>query len=191
MTVVLRTGEDVDLLGVGDLHFRSRADSYAHILSAEALATLSGAALGAWWSERWKWERGTHRLTVAESDGRLVGFTYVGPSELDGAAELYAIHVDPGLVGRGVGKLLMVDALGSLAEIGDGRAVLWVLEGNERARRFYDRGGWRPDGTTRVEAIGGEPVPQLRYGLDLPRPDGPSTGRALPRDVPSSSVIAE
>ncbi|GIF19268.1 hypothetical protein Ate02nite_19980 [Paractinoplanes tereljensis] len=145
--------------------------------------------LGAWWSERWKWERDTHRLTVAEQDGRLVGFTYVGPSEVDGAAELYAIHVDPALVGSGVGKLLMIDALGRLAEISDRRAVLWVLEENATARRFYDRGGWRPDGATRVEAVGGEPVPQVRYSLDLTRPDGPSTARALPRDVSSSSGI--
>jgi len=45
--------------------------------------------------------------------------------------------------------------------------VLWVLEDNERARRFYDRGGWTADGETRVESIGGEPVKQLRYGRPL------------------------
>jgi GNAT superfamily N-acetyltransferase len=172
MTVVLRTAAEFDLFGVGQLHCRSRADAYAHIISAEALGALSGEALGAWWSERWKWERETHRLTVAEQAGRIVGFTYVGPSEVDGAAELYAIHVEPELVGAGVGRLLMVNALGQLAEISPSRALLWVLAENERARRFYDRGGWRPDGTTRVEAIGGEPVAQVRYELDLPRPDG-------------------
>jgi RimJ/RimL family protein N-acetyltransferase len=41
--------------------------------------------------------------------------------------------------------------------------VLWVLEANERARRFYERGGWKADGETRVEAISGQPVPQVRY----------------------------
>jgi GNAT superfamily N-acetyltransferase len=167
MSASLRTAEDFDLFGVGSLHFRSRSAAYAHLLSPEALASQSAKALGAWWSERWKWENETHRLTVAVDDGDLVGFTYVGPSETEGAAELYAIHVDPVLVGTGVGRLLMANALEQLTEIGGERAVLWVLEENERARRFYDRGGWRPDGETRVEAVGGVPVPQLRYSRPL------------------------
>jgi ribosomal protein S18 acetylase RimI-like enzyme len=71
------------------------------------------------------------------------------------------------LVGTGIGRLLMANALEQLADIGGERAVLWVLAENERARRFYDRGGWRPDGETRVEAVGGEPTTQLRYSKPL------------------------
>jgi ribosomal protein S18 acetylase RimI-like enzyme len=167
MTATLRAGRDVDLLPVGALHFRSRAAAYAHILPAETLAEPPAAALAEWWTERWKWERDTHRLTVAEDFDRIVGFSYVGPSETEGAAELYAIHVDPVLVGAGVGRLLMENALVQLKEVGGDRAVLWVLEANERARRFYDRGGWRADGETRVEAISGVPVAQLRYSKEL------------------------
>jgi ribosomal protein S18 acetylase RimI-like enzyme len=167
MSLGLRAGEDGDLLAVGELHCRSRGDAYAHILSAEVLGSLSAEALGAWWSERWRWERETHLLTVAEAGGEIAGFSYVGPSETDGAAELYAIHVAPDRVGTGVGRLLMENALGQLAEVGGERAVLWVLEENERARRFYDRGGWRADGAARVEPVGGQPVRQLRYARPL------------------------
>jgi len=167
MAATLRTGNDVDLLPAGALHFRSRGAAYAHILSAETLASPGAAALAEWWAERWKWEQDTHRLTVAEDFERVVGFSYVGPSETEGAAELYAIHVDPAVVGTGVGRLLMENALGQLAEVGGKRAVLWVLEANERARRFYGRGGWTRDGETRVEPIGGEPVRQLRYSRPL------------------------
>jgi GNAT superfamily N-acetyltransferase len=163
MSAALRTGEDVDLLAVGAMHYRSRAAAYADILSPGTLARLSADSLAQWWVERWKWERETHRLTVAEQDGAVVGFTYVGPSETPGCAELYAIHVEPGLVGTGLGRRLMDNALPQLAGLGAERAVLWVLEANERARRFYDRAGWVADGGTRVEAVNGEPVPQLRY----------------------------
>ncbi|GAA3347649.1 hypothetical protein GCM10020358_63200 [Amorphoplanes nipponensis] len=97
--------------------------------------------MGEWWAERWKWERDTHRLTVATDGATLAGFSYVGPSEEDGVAELYAIHADPAYVGAGVGRALMLDALPALARLGD-RAVLWVLTANTRARRFYERGGW-------------------------------------------------
>lgn len=167
MNVLLRTVEDVDLFGVGAVHQRSRAAAYAGILSPETLAMRSAEAFGEWWSERWKWERDTHRLTVADLDGAVVGFTYVGPSETPGAVELYGIHVDPEHVGTGLGRQLMINALAQLTELGGDRAVLWVLTANEVARRFYDRGGWTPDGATRNEPVNGEPVDQLRYSYDL------------------------
>jgi GNAT superfamily N-acetyltransferase len=167
MSVLLRTGEDDDLWAVGAVHQRSRVAAYAHIIAAETLAARSADGFGEWWSERWKWEKETHRLTIAEEAGEIVGFTYVGPSETPGATELYAIHVEPGHVGTGVGRDLMVHALGQLAGLGEKRAVLWVLEANDQARRFYERGGWRPDGATRVEPVNGEPVPQLRYAHPL------------------------
>ena len=167
MDVLLRAGTDADLLAVGALHQRSRADAYAHILSADILAGLSPAALGEYWTERWKWEQDTHRLTVAERDGDVIGFSYTGPSKTPDAVELYAIHVDPAHLGTGVGRQLMVNALAELAELGAPRAVLWVLEENDRARRFYERGDWKPDGATRTDAIGGQPVPQLCYTHDL------------------------
>jgi ribosomal protein S18 acetylase RimI-like enzyme len=159
MTARLRPAADDDLFAVGELHYDSRASAYAEILSPEALSVGSPEFMGEWWTERWKWERDTHRLTVAVDGDEVIGFSYVGPSPDDGVRELYAIHVDPAHIGGGVGKLLMVDAL---AELGD-HAVLWVLEGNARARRFYERGGWRADGTTRDELLGGEPTHQLRY----------------------------
>jgi GNAT superfamily N-acetyltransferase len=162
MSVLLRPVADDELAAVGALHFSSRAAAYRGILSPEALAYGSSEGLGEYWAERWKWERDTHRLTVAADGGTLAGFSYLGPSEQDGVAELCAIHAAPTYVGTGVGRALMVDALPALARLGD-RAVLWVLEANDRARRFYERGGWVPDGTRRTESIGGEPVAQLRY----------------------------
>jgi ribosomal protein S18 acetylase RimI-like enzyme len=164
MTVHLRTGNDLDLAQVGALHYRSRVAAYAGFLTAEALNFGSPAALGEWWSERRRWEQDTHRLTVAVTGNTVVGFTYLGVSEVPGATELYAIHVDPEHVGTGVGKLLMVDALEHLGDW----ALLWVLEGNTRARRFYERGGWAADGTTREEPMGGEMTLQLRYALVKP-----------------------
>jgi hypothetical protein len=60
----------------------------------------------------------------------------------------------------------MRDALTGLAAYGSS-AVLWVLEPNVRARRFYERGGWAFDGTTRDEEMGGEMTHQLRYARRL------------------------
>ena len=164
MAVQLRIATDADTDAVGSLHYRSRAAAYQDIISPEALTFGSEGALGEWWSERWRWEKDTHRLTVAVADdGTVVGFSYVGLTETPGVQELYAIHVDPAVAGTGVGRLLMQDALRHLGA----RAVLWVLEGNTHARRFYEKGGWKPDGESRDAPMGGEVTHQLRYARTI------------------------
>ena len=46
-------------------------------------------------------------------------------------------------------------------------ATLWVLATNERARRFYEREGWRADGLTTHEHVDGELRPTMRYRVEL------------------------
>lgn len=164
MAVHLRIATDADTDAIGSLHYRSRASAYQDIVTPAALTFGSEGALGEWWAERWRWEKDTNRLTVAVLDDRVVGFSYLGPAETPGVSELYAIHVDPAEVGTGIGRLLMQDALRHLGA----RAVLWVLEGNAHARRFYEQGGWRPDGETRDAPIGGEVTRQVRYTRTVP-----------------------
>jgi GNAT superfamily N-acetyltransferase len=50
----------------------------------------------------------------------------------------------------GVADALHDDAVEALRAGGVSTGRLWVLEHNARARRFYERHGWRADGTTRV-----------------------------------------
>lgn len=170
MTILLRPAVATDLMAVGALHQRSRQAAYQGVVPDEALAAAPAEALGWWWVERWPWERDTHLMTVAERSGQLVGFSYVGPHELDetGFGELYAIHLDPAEQGRGVGRALMIDALATLHGRGWPRAALWVLAGNTHAREFYQRGGWVADGVERTGNIGPALTRQLRYVRDLP-----------------------
>jgi hypothetical protein len=45
--------------------------------------------------------------------------------------------------------------------------MLWVLEGNGRAERFYRAAGWRHDGGRKVEEFQGADVVELRYRKPL------------------------
>jgi GNAT superfamily N-acetyltransferase len=169
VTISLREAGAADVPAVGALHHQSRVAAYGDILPAEALSSLTAEMMSAWWVGRWPYERDSHVLTVAERDGRLAGFSYVGPDE-DGeadAGELYAIHLDPDQQGTGVGRALMIDALATLRRRGFRRGLLWVLADNAHARRFYERGGWTPDGTEREGNIGPAVTRQLRYARDL------------------------
>ncbi|SCE72786.1 GNAT family N-acetyltransferase [Micromonospora mirobrigensis] len=165
MTITLRPATGDDLMAVGAMHQRSRTSAYSGFLSAEALASPTPEEMGRYWVERLVWEGADHRMTVAERDGRLVGFSYLGPDDEGDPATglLNAIHLEPDERGRGTGRALMVDALAAMRDRGFSRAVLWVLRQNTHARAFYERGGWRPTGAERRDRIGPVEVPQLRY----------------------------
>ena len=81
------------------------------------------------------------------------------------AGELYAIYVLPQAWGSGAGAALMREAVAGLREAFDGDAVLWVLEDNPRARRFYEREGWRLDGGRKRDTFLGVEVGEVRYRL--------------------------
>ena len=81
---------------------------------------------------------------VAEDSEGLVGFASTGPArdnDVDTELELWALYVRAAYWGTGVGYALFEIA------VGDRACYLWVLAGNERAIRFYERQGFRLDGT--------------------------------------------
>ncbi|MBA3410314.1 MAG: hypothetical protein H0U15_05600, partial [Geodermatophilaceae bacterium] len=47
-------------------------------------------------------------------------------------------------------------------------AVLWVANGNSRARRFYEAAGWAADGTERTDDSFGPPIDEVCYRRSLP-----------------------
>ena len=93
--------------------------------------------------------------TLLATDPDPVGMASYGPSRDDDrdGLELYALYVLPERWGTGLGHDL-------LGRTGDVRS-LWVLEGNARARRFYEAHGFRPDGTVKVLDLGA-PVTEVR-----------------------------
>ena len=102
---------------------------------------------------------------VAELDGDVVGFASVGRSREDEAeteGEQYAIYLHPSRWDQGIGRALLERAEESMRAYGFERAILWVMEGNERGERFYRAAGWQHDGR-KVDAFQGVEVAELRY----------------------------
>jgi GNAT superfamily N-acetyltransferase len=98
---------------------------------------------------------------VAEGPAGLIGFVMAGEgrdNDVDVALELKALYVRAAWWGTGVGYALLEEA------IGDRAAYLWALAGNERALRFYERQGFRLDGT-RDEQDEGLHVRMVRAGV--------------------------
>jgi GNAT superfamily N-acetyltransferase len=62
-----------------------------------------------------------------------------------GGPHLVSMWVDPGVRGRGVG-LALVDAVKEWAAANAEELILWVADGNDSARRLYQRCGFRDTG---------------------------------------------
>ncbi|MFJ4354781.1 GNAT family N-acetyltransferase [Streptomyces massasporeus] len=112
-------------------------------------------------------------LVAEDTGGQIVGWACHGPYR-DGEvrtedAELYAIYVHPDQVGRGVGRALLTESVARCSAAGRGRLLLWVLKENDRARRFYERAGFRADGAEEPFEVDGVAVPEVRYTRPLAR----------------------
>lgn len=84
-----------------------------------------------------------------------------------GSAELYALYVLPELLSTGIGRALMDELTSRAAEAGYRTMRLWVLAGNDRARRFYAKAGFAPDGAAEPFEVAGVAVPEVRYARRL------------------------
>jgi ribosomal protein S18 acetylase RimI-like enzyme len=95
---------------------------------------------------------------VVEVRGLIAAYAIGGPyrpqgetGETDDAAvlgEVYALYAHPAMQGRGFGRAVHDELLVRLARQGYAEAALWVLRDNERGRAWYERQGWRSDGST-------------------------------------------
>jgi hypothetical protein len=56
-----------------------------------------------------------------------------------------------------------------LARLGYADAILWVLDTNDRARRFYALAGWADDGARKTDGSRGFDITEVRYRRTLRR----------------------
>lgn len=159
--MVVRAATRADAEAIERIRVRGWQIGYRHLYPPEELDRLELD-----WSH---WRRRIERppagwtTLVAEGRGRILGFVSIGPSrDKPEVGEVYAIYVDPDEWCRGAGRALLERAEERLAEAYR-EAMLWVLEDNPRARRFYEAAGWRTDGGRQaVQRLGVTP-PEVRY----------------------------
>jgi GNAT superfamily N-acetyltransferase len=162
--VRVRRAGPADARGIAEVHTRTWQAAYRHAFPADVLDNLDVEERVRGWLERIEADLD---VWVAEAEGGLVGFLAAGPSRTeDGPGELYAIYVLPEAWGSGAAPSLMAAFKDWLAQEGYATAMLWVLADNPRARRFYEREGWRADGE-RVDTIRGVEVEEALYRLEL------------------------
>ena len=108
------------------------------------------------------------RRFVAEHDGEVVGTVTFGAGREDAAlAEIQSLYVLPEYWQNGLGRAL-VEAVAKQAKAqGYPALYVWTLEGNVRAKAFYERLGMSSTGNKREFEIAGAYLPELQYQLVL------------------------
>lgn len=156
MEIEIRAATKADADGITDVQVASWRVGYAHVFPPSVLyADDFESSRRAFW-RLWRFAPG-HRIAVAVDTARddltVVGFASYGPERerargFTGRGEVWAFYLDPGVWGSGIADDLMRHTETRLESEGFKSAVLWVLEDNPRARRFYERFGWTTSGMT-------------------------------------------
>jgi GNAT superfamily N-acetyltransferase len=160
MTPRLRPAQPSDLVPLAGLARETYAAAFAHTftvdgdLAAHLDSSLSDAAVAEWIADR--------EVTVAELDGRLIGFAQFGPTPQgsyggfprEGEPALHRLYVARDLIGGGVGGTLLRAALAQM-RAGERDVYLDVWEGNFGAQRLYARHGFAPLGPVAVPTASG------------------------------------
>lgn len=167
----VRRADPGDAAALTDLHLDVWDEAYGGLVDPAVLAARRATRAAR--VQRWRQtiESGNSTVYVAEpadpgdsvadgdpaaggAAGRLLGFAHCGPRRDADASlprrELMALYVRAEVYGVGLGYALLRTA------IGDSPAYAWVLDGNERAIRFYQRQGFAFDGSTKHETFGVE-----------------------------------
>jgi len=144
---VVRDMRPSDAADVGRVHVEVWRQAYAPLMHADVLAALDPEAA----VERWRRTLAqppdqVRRLVGVAPSGDVVAVAVSGPSRDADAPtpwELWAVNVLDAHHGSGLADLLMEQL------VGDDPATLWVVQGNARAVAFYQRHGFRADGTVK------------------------------------------
>ena len=171
MALSLRDAALDDARSIAEVHVESWRWAYQGQLPDETLDGLDVTEREAGWLAALASDDARARVIVAERRDRVVGFASIGATRDDdhpeGAGEVYAIYVTENAAGTGVGRELLERSTEALRDAGFVCATLWVLETNDRARRFYERAGWVWDGSLSSHQVECSNLPIVRYARDL------------------------
>lgn len=131
---------EAEIRGKAYVHWRAWQEAYPGLVSPAYLEKLS---LEKCEQIAFQWPENT---LVAKEGERVLGFVCYGEEsgEAPGTGEIFALYVLAERYGTGLGRRLMDAGMEQLR--GCDQIRLWVLQGNERAIRFYEKCGFRPDG---------------------------------------------
>jgi len=167
-SITIRIAKPDDAYENAVCHVSSWRSAYKGIIPDEYLNNLSIEERAEKF-KRYLKESKEYEWYSAFYENRITGILSIGKSrdeDKPNAGEIIGFYFIEELWGKGCGKKMMDFATSRLNNIGYNKIILWVLEENHRARRFYEKCGFLFDGTKKEITIG-KPLIEIRYELNL------------------------
>ena len=153
-----------DLYEISNIYENSWKYAYKGIVPQDY---LDGIPKGRWAKSISR--EGMHNLVVTDNDKFVgtAGFCKSRWEKYSDFGELVSIYFLPEYIGKGYGKNLLDRCLDELKEMGFYKVLLWVLEDNFRARRFYSKNGFVCTDEYIDDNIGGKDLREIMYIKNL------------------------
>ena len=169
--IEIRDAQIYDAKAIANIHVKAWQFAYKDIIPDDYLSGLSIDTKTENWKKKLEnLDEGVHAI-VAIADDKVVGWCTFGKNrDLDAkptTGELHGIYVIPEQIGTGAGSKLMENVIETLKSEGYTKATLWVLSDNETTKQWYEKKGWKADGTTKVEERKDFNLNEMRYSIDL------------------------
>jgi len=150
MTVGYRLATADDAEALAELGVRTFTDTFGHLYQPGDLEIFLQNHSPENWDKALS--DPAFEVCVAEQDGTLVGYVKLGPPHLPfeprgEAAELRQLYVVEEVKGQGVADALIQWVIERARDLGADNLYLSVFTENHRARRFYEKYGFEPEGT--------------------------------------------
>lgn len=152
--MLIRDAIAADAYGIARVHVHSWQRAYRGLMPQDVLDRLSIDDRAERWVGILTKPEPSSRTLVLENDGEILAWTSFGAARDDAPAatgELWGVYAHPDSWSAGVGHSILAAVEDALRDAGHRSAYLWVLDGNERAARFYERHGWIEDGGTKLD----------------------------------------
>lgn len=167
MRFAIRKASPADAEGIARAHTASWRTSYRGILPDAVLERIDVDQRATSWRRTLQEPSILTLVAYDTTHHDIVGLCDAGPSRNDPAygGEVYRIYLEHHAKRHGLGREMFEQVTAWLRARGLGSLIIWVLDDNHHARRFYEAMGGRT-GRRVASTVSGFPVVELAYVWD-------------------------
>lgn len=168
MTVTLRAAVPTDAGEISRLYAQSWRAAYPGLVPQSYLDELQDHH---WTQTVTDWiTTGRFTALLAFEKEVMAGCAIYGRAreeKYEGWGELVSLYVMPGRFRKGYGSRLVQRMVQEMKAQGLSGCYLWVLDGNRRARAFYEKAGFEDTGETLTFTLADAPLLDCRYRMEF------------------------
>jgi len=162
----IRRADVNDARILGEIHSQSWKVAYKGIVPDSVLDNINADKRQKYFEKALS-EKGEEDTLIFKDD-KAVGFMCIGKcrdeDKDDTYGEIWGMYLLPEYWNQGIGTYLINYGLNELKSRNYKKVTLWVLEENINARKFYEKIGFKHDGTIKEIDLG-KKLNELRYEI--------------------------